>query len=132
MLKADVYNIKGEVVDTMSLNEDVFGVEVSESAIHSAVVQYLANARQGTQSTKTRAEVRGGKTKPFRQKGTGRARQGSSVGPHQIGGGVAFAPKPRSYRFSLNKKTEETCSEVGFVAEVRLRLLYNSGQSQNG
>ncbi|HHT94887.1 MAG TPA: 50S ribosomal protein L4 [Clostridia bacterium] len=104
MLKADVYNIKGEVVDTMSLNEDVFGVEVSESAIHSAVVQYLANARQGTQSTKTRAEVRGGKTKPFRQKGTGRARQGSSVGPHQIGGGVAFAPKPRSYRFSLNKK----------------------------
>jgi large subunit ribosomal protein L4 len=104
MLKADVYNIKGEVVDTMSLNEDVFGVEVSESAIHSAVVQYLANARQGTQSAKTRAEVVGGKAKPFRQKGTGRARQGSSVGPHQIGGGVAFAPKPRSYRFSLNKK----------------------------
>ena len=104
MLKADVYNIKGDVVDTMSLSKDIFGIEVSESAIHSAVVQYLANSRQGTQSTKTRAEVRGGKTKPFRQKGTGRARQGSSVGPHQIGGGVAFAPKPRSYRFSLNKK----------------------------
>ncbi|HOD93067.1 MAG TPA: 50S ribosomal protein L4 [Clostridia bacterium] len=104
MLKADIYNIKGDVVDTMSLNEEIFGIEVSQSAMHSAVVQYLANGRQGTQSAKTRAEVRGGKAKPFRQKGTGRARQGSSVGPHQTGGGVAFAPKPRSYRFPLNKK----------------------------
>ena len=104
MLKADIYNLKGDVVDTMSLNEEIFGIEVSESAMHSVVVQYLANGRQGTQSAKTRAEVRGGKAKPFRQKGTGRARQGSLVGPHQTGGGVAFAPKPRSYRFSLNKK----------------------------
>jgi len=104
MLKADIYNLKGDVVDTMSLNEEIFGIEISESAMHSVVVQYLANGRQGTQSAKTRSEVRGGKAKPFRQKGTGRARQGSSVGPHQIGGGVAFAPKPRSYRFSLNKK----------------------------
>lgn len=75
MLKADIYNLKGDVVDTMSLNEEIFGIEVSESAMHSVVVQYLANGRQGTQSAKTRAEVRGGKAKPFRQKGTGRARR---------------------------------------------------------
>lgn len=119
MLKADVYNIKGDVVDTMSLSKDIFGIEVSESAIHSAVVQYLANSRQGTQSTKTRAEVRGGKAKPFRQKGTGRARQGSSVGPHQIGGGVAFAPKPRSYRFSLNKKQKRLALKSALSQKYR-------------
>lgn len=117
MLKADIYNVKGDVVDTMSLSEDIFGVEISESAIHSAVIQYLANGRQGTQCTKTRAEVRGGKAKPFKQKGTGRARQGSSVGPHQIGGGVAFAPKPRSYRITLNKKLKRLAMKSALTAK---------------
>jgi len=104
MLKADVYNIKGDVVDTMSLNEEIFGIEVSESAMHSSVLQYLSNGRQGTQSSLTRAEVRGGKAKPYKQKGTGHARQGSTVAPHMVGGGVAFAPKPRKYKISINKK----------------------------
>ena len=99
-----VYNMQGEAVGEVTLSETVFGVEPNVAAIHEAVKNHLANRRQGTQSTLTRAEVRGGGKKPHRQKGTGRARQGSTRAPHYTHGGVAFAPKPRSYRYSLNKK----------------------------
>ncbi len=104
MPKTDVYDMNGKVVDTITLNDSIFAVEVSESAMHRAVVTHLSNARQGTQSAKTRSEVRGGKAKPWRQKGTGRARHGGTVQPQWTGGGVAFAPKPRSYRKALPKK----------------------------
>ena len=99
-----VYNMKGEVVGEVALPEAVFGVIPNTAAIHAVVKNHLANKRQGTQSALTRAEVRGGGAKPYRQKGTGRARQGSTRVPHYTHGGVAFAPKPRSYRYSLNKK----------------------------
>ena len=104
MADVKVYNMSGAEVGTMSLNDDIFGIDVNEHAMHLAVVQYLANQRQGTQSAKTRAEVRGGGRKPWRQKGTGRARQGSIRSPQWTGGGVVFAPKPRDYSFKLNKK----------------------------
>ena len=99
-----VYNMQGEVVGEVTLSEAVFGVKPNNAAIHEVVKNHLANKRQGTQSTLTRAEVRGGGAKPYRQKGTGRARQGSTRVPHYTHGGVAFAPKPRSYRYSINKK----------------------------
>ena len=99
-----VYNMAGEVIGEVTLSEAVFGVEPNQVAIHAAIKNHLANKRQGTQSTLTRAEVSGGGAKPYRQKGTGRARQGSTRGPHYTHGGVAFAPKPRSYRYTLNKK----------------------------
>ena len=99
-----VYNMKGEVVGEVTLSDAVFGIEPNIKAIHAAVKNHLANRRQGTQSTLTRAEVSGGGAKPYRQKGTGRARQGSTRGPHYTHGGVAFAPKPRDYSYSLNKK----------------------------
>ena len=102
MADVKVYNMSGAEVGTMSLNDDIFGIDVNEHAMHLAVVQYLANQRQGTQSAKTRAEVRGGGRKPWRQKGTGRARQGSIRSPQWTGGGVVFAPKPRDYSFKLN------------------------------
>jgi large subunit ribosomal protein L4 len=101
-----VYNTKGEKVDQIELNDDIFGIEPNKEVVHMAVVQYLANQRQGTQSAKTRAEVRGGGRKPWRQKGTGRARQGSIRSPQWKGGGVVFAPKPRDYTFKLNKKVK--------------------------
>ena len=104
MADVKVYNMSGAEVGTMSLNDDIFGIDVNEHAMHLAVVQYLANQRQGTQSAKTRAEVRGGGRKPWRQTGTGRARQGSIRSPQWTGGGVVFAPKPRDYSFKLNKK----------------------------
>ena len=104
MPKIDVYDIKGKKVSDVELNEAVFGIEPNENIVHEALVNYLANQRQGTQSTKTRAEVRGGGRKPWRQKGTGRARQGSIRAPQWIKGGIALGPKPRSYRYSLNKK----------------------------
>ena len=104
MADVKVYNMSGAEVGTMSLNDDIFGIDVNEHAMHLAVVQYLANQRQGTQSAKTRAEVRDGGRKPWRQKGTGRARQGSIRSPQWTGGGVVFAPKPRDYSFKLNKK----------------------------
>lgn len=106
MANVKVYNMSGEEVGTIELNDAVFGVEVNEHVMHLAVVQYLANRRQGTQSAKTRAEVSGGGKKPFRQKGTGRARQGSIRAPQWKGGGVVFAPKPRDYSFKLNKKVK--------------------------
>lgn len=105
MANVAVYNMDGKEVGTIDLKDEVFGVEVNEHVVHMAVVQYLANQRQGTQSTKTRAEVRGGGRKPWRQKGTGRARQGSTRSPQWTGGGVVFAPKPRDYSFKLNKKS---------------------------
>ena len=104
MASITIKNIKGESVGNMDLDDTLFGVEVNKHAVHMAVVQYLANQRQGTKSTKTRAEVRGGGRKPWRQKGTGRARQGSTRSPQWTGGGVVFAPKPRDFSFKLNKK----------------------------
>ena len=104
MANVQVYNMSGAEVGTIDLSDDIFGIEASEHAMHMAVVQYLANQRQGTQSAKTRSEVRGGGRKPWRQKGTGRARQGSIRAPQWTGGGVVFAPKPRDYSFKLNKK----------------------------
>ena len=104
MPKIDVYNIEGKKVNDVELNEDIFGIIPNEELVHSVIVNYLANQRQGTQSTKTRAEVRGGGKKPWRQKGTGRARQGSIRAPHWVGGGIALGPKPRSYSYKLNKK----------------------------
>ena len=104
MPKVDVYNMQGKKVSDVELSAAVFGIEPNEAVVHSVLVNYLANQRQGTQSTKTRAEVRGGGRKPWRQKGTGRARQGSIRAPHWVGGGVALGPKPRSYNYTVNKK----------------------------
>ena len=104
MPKINVYNIEGKKVNDVELKEDIFGIIPNEELVHSVIVNYLANQRQGTQSTKTRAEVRGGGKKPWRQKGTGRARQGSIRAPHWVGGGIALGPKPRSYSYKLNKK----------------------------
>jgi large subunit ribosomal protein L4 len=104
MPKIDVYNIEGKKVSDVELNEEVFGIEPNEAVVHSVLVNYLANQRQGTQSTKTRSEVSGGGKKPWRQKGTGRARQGSIRAPHWVGGGIALGPKPRSYKYRVNKK----------------------------
>lgn len=104
MPKVDVYDIKGKKVSDVELAEAIFGIEPNEAIVHSVLVNYLANQRQGTQSTKTRAEVRGGGRKPWRQKGTGRARQGSIRAPQWIKGGIALGPKPRSYKYTVNKK----------------------------
>ena len=104
MPKVDVYDLKGKKVSDIELAENVFGIEPNENIVHSVLVNYLANQRQGTQSTKTRAEVRGGGKKPWRQKGTGRARQGSIRAPQWIKGGIALGPKPRSYKYTVNKK----------------------------
>ena len=104
MPKVDVYDLNGKKVSDIELAENVFGIEPNENIVHSALVNYLANQRQGTQSTKTRSEVSGGGRKPWRQKGTGRARQGSTRAPQWIKGGIALGPKPRSYRYTVNKK----------------------------
>lgn len=104
MPKVDVYDIKGKKVSDIELAESVFGIEPNENIVHAVLVNYLANQRQGTQSTKTRAEVSGGGRKPWRQKGTGRARQGSIRAPQWIKGGIALGPKPRSYKYTVNKK----------------------------
>ena len=107
MPSIDVYNIEGKKVKSLDLNENIFGIEPNEAVVHSVLVNYLANQRQGTQSTKTRAEVRGGGRKPWRQKGTGRARQGSIRAPQWIKGGIALGPKPRSYKYSVNRKEKQ-------------------------
>ena len=104
MAKLEMLNMAGSNAGTIELNDAVFGIEPNEFAVHEVVKNYLANQRQGTQSALTRGEVRGGGRKPFKQKGTGRHRQGHSTDPSQVGGGVAFAPKPRSYRYVLPKK----------------------------
>ena len=107
MPKVDVYNVEGKKVSNVDLKEEIFGIEPNEAIVHSVLVNYLANQRQGTQSTKTRAEVRGGGKKPWRQKGTGRARQGSIRAPQWIKGGIALGPKPRSYKYRVNKKEKQ-------------------------
>ena len=104
MPKIDVYSIEGKKVKEIELNEAIFGIEPNEAVVHSVLVNFLANQRQGTQNTKTRSEVRGGGRKPWRQKGTGRARQGSIRAPQWIKGGIALGPKPRSYYYTVNKK----------------------------
>ncbi len=104
MPKMDVYDIEGKKVSTVDLKEEIFGIEPNEAVVHSVLVNFLANQRQGTQSTKTRSEVSGGGRKPWRQKGTGRARQGSIRAPQWIKGGIALGPKPRSYKYQVNRK----------------------------
>ena len=104
MPKINVYDINGKKVKELELNEAVFGIEPNEAVVHSVLINYLANQRQGTQSTKTRSEVSGGGRNPWRQKGTGRARQGSIRAPQWIKGGIALGPKPRSYKYTVNKK----------------------------
>ena len=118
MANVSVYNMKGEEVGKMDLNDAVFGVEVNEHLVHMAVVQHLAAKRQGTQKAKTRSEVSGGGRKPWRQKGTGRARQGSTRSPQWKGGGVAFAPKPREYGFKMNKKEKALAIKSALTAKV--------------
>ena len=119
MAKVSVYNIEGKVVGDMELNDAVFGVEINEHLVHMAVVSQLANNRQGTQSAKTRSEVSGGGRKPWRQKGTGHARQGSTRSPQWTGGGVVFAPKPRDYSFKLNKKERRIALKSALTSRVQ-------------
>ena len=118
MPKTTLYNTKAEKVGEIELNDLVFGIEANNEAMHTMVVNYLANQRQGTQSTKTRTEVRGGGRKPWRQKGTGRARQGSIRAPQWTGGGVALGPKPRSYRFTVNKKLRRLAFKSALSTKV--------------
>ena len=118
MAKISVYNMEGKEVETMELDDAVFGVDVNEHLVHMAVVQQLANNRQGTQKAKTRSEVRGGGRKPWRQKGTGHARQGSTRAPQWTGGGVVFAPTPRDYSFKLNKKEKRAALKSALSSRV--------------
>ena len=118
MPKIDVYNMQGKKVSDVELSEAVFGIEPNENIVHSVLVNYLANQRQGTQSTKTRAEVSGGGKKPWRQKGTGRARQGSIRAPQWIKGGIALGPKPRSYKYRVNKKEKQLAIKSILSAKV--------------
>lgn len=118
MPKVDIFNINGEKVGDIELSDDVFGVDINENAVHLAVINQLANRRQGTHSTKTRSEVRGGGRKPWRQKGTGRARQGSIRSPQWSGGGVALGPKPRSYKYTLPKKLKRLALKSALTSKV--------------
>ena len=119
MLKVDVLNMQGKKVKDIELQESVFGVEVNDILVHAALVNFLANQRQGTQSTKTRAEVRGGGRKPWRQKGTGRARQGSIRAPQWIKGGIALGPKPRSYKYAIPKKMRRQALRSVLTSKVQ-------------
>ena len=118
MANVSVYNMEGKEVGTIDLNDAVFGVEVNEHLVHLAVVQQLANNRQGTQKAKTRSEVSGGGRKPWRQKGTGHARQGSTRSPQWTGGGVVFAPTPRDYSFKMNKKEKQLALKSALTSKV--------------
>ena len=118
MPKVDVLNINGQKVEELELSESIFAAEISEYAVYEVIKNHLANRRQGTQSAKTRAEVRGGGRKPWRQKGTGRARQGSTRSPQWIGGGVVFAPKPRDYSNSVNKKVRRLALKSVLTTKV--------------
>lgn len=118
MATVAVYNMEGKEVDSIELADSIFGVEVNEHLVHMAVLQYQANNRQGTQKAKTRAEVRGGGRKPWRQKGTGHARQGSTRAPQWTGGGVVFAPVPRDYSFKLNKKEKRAALKSVLSSKV--------------
>ena len=119
MANVVVYNMEGKEVGTIELNDAVFGVEVNEHLVHMAVVQQLANNRQGTQKAKTRSEVSGGGRKPWRQKGTGHARQGSTRAPQWTGGGVVFAPVPRDYSFKMNKKEKRAALKSALTSKVQ-------------
>ena len=118
MAKVAVYNMEGKEVDSIELNDSIFGVEINEHLVHMAVLQQLANNRQGTQKAKTRSDVRGGGKKPWRQKGTGHARQGSTRAPQWTGGGVVFAPTPRDYSFKLNKKEKRAALKSALTSRV--------------
>ena len=119
MAKITMMNMAGQEAGTIELSDEIFGIEPNQDAVHAVVVNYLANQRQGTQSAKTRGEVRGGGRKPFRQKGTGRHRQGSSTDPSQVGGGVVFAPKPRDYRYAVPKKLKRLALKSALSAKVQ-------------
>ena len=118
MAQVSVYNMEGKEVGTMDLNDAIFGVEINEHLVHLAVVQHLANMRQGTQKAKTRSEVSGGGRKPWRQKGTGHARQGSTRSPQWTHGGIVFAPTPRDYSFKLNKKEKRLALKSALTSKV--------------
>ena len=118
MANVAVYNMEGKDVDKIELNDSIFGVDINEHLVHMAVLQQLANKRQGTQKAKTRSEVRGGGRKPWRQKGTGHARQGSTRSPQWTGGGVVFAPTPRDYSFKLNKKEKRAALKSALTSRV--------------
>ena len=118
MAKVTMLNMAGAEVGAIELNDDIFAITPNENAVHAVVKNYLANQRQGTQSAKTRGEVRGGGRKPFRQKGTGRHRQGHSTDPSQIGGGIVFAPKPRDYRYPINKKLRRRALKSALSSKV--------------
>jgi len=119
MAKVTMLNMQGANAGTIELNDEIFAITPNEFAVHAVVKNYLANQRQGTQSAKTRGEVRGGGRKPFRQKGTGRHRQGHSTDPSQVGGGIVFAPKPRDYRYSLNKKVKRLAMKSALSSKVQ-------------
>ena len=123
MANVAVYNMEGKEVGSLELNDAIFGVEINEHLVHMAVVQQLANNRQGTQKAKTRSEVRGGGRKPWRQKGTGHARQGSIRAPQWTGGGVVFAPTPRDYSFKLNKKEKRAALKSALTSRVNDKKL---------
>lgn len=118
MATVKVLNMSGADAGTVELKDEIFGIEPNQNAVHEVIKNHLANRRQGTQSAKTRAEVRGGGRKPFRQKGTGRHRQGSTTDPSQIGGGIVFAPKPRSYRYTLPKSMRRLAMKSALSAKV--------------
>lgn len=124
MPKVALYNIDGKQVGDIELNENVFGAEVRPDVMHEVVVNYLANQRQGTQSTKTRTEVSGGGIKPWRQKGTGRARQGSSRAVQYRGGGIAFGPTPRSHTFKLNRKVRRLALRSGLTLKAQANEMF--------
>lgn len=119
MANVAVYNMEGKEVDKIELNDSIFGVEINEHLVHMAVLQQLANKRQGTQKAKTRSEVRGGGRKPWRQKGTGHARQGSTRSPQWTGGGVVFAPKPRDYSMKMNKREKQIAIKSALTSKVQ-------------
>ena len=123
MPKLDILNVSGQKVDEIELDENVFGAEINEHVLYEAVKNYLANQRQGTQSAKTRAEVRGGGRKPWKQKGTGRARAGSTRQPNWVGGGVVFAPKPRDYSYKLPKKMKRVAMKSALTSKATLNEL---------
>lgn len=124
MANVTVYNIEGKNVGSIELNDAVFGVKINEHLVHMAAVQQLANKRQGTQSAKTRSEVSGGGRKPWKQKGTGHARQGSTRSPQWKGGGVVFAPKPRSYSFKMNKKEKALAIKSALTSRVNAEKIF--------
>lgn len=132
MPKVDIINVSGQVVGTLELSEHIFGAEVNEAVLHEVVKNYLANQRQGTQSAKTRAEVRGGGRKPFRQKGTGNARQGTIRAPHFVGGGVVFAPKPRDYSYRLPKQVKRVAMMSALSSKVASNELIVLDELQMG